>query len=457
MQNERMRLFEIFLKNKNGGQSQWILKNSSESLTRSDIIFLVEKKFKKLFQEHKIKNGDIIFIENPQNPQFLPFLMSALTYGLVVLPLYERTSEYEKKSIFNLLQPKAIFNFKTESIWVNPKAYDSLICEPGIIFQTSGTTGNPKLVFQNERNLIHNGEISILRQNISPNSLCYSVLTMSHSGGLNMQVLPTLMAGGQVFLDSFFSSNVFVENAQSLCATHYVLIPSHYRALKAKGIFSNLLNRKIQPVILTGSEPVASKFFDDVNDIRGLPLAVYGMTEVGPFICSNTQKQTLPPKAVSCLGRFEKGYGGRLNDRAVIEVCGPGLNDFVVCEDKKVFTKKMACQWFETGDFGLEVDGVFFFSGRGDHEVNMGGYKFSLYEVEWALSQLPFVKTFKVFKTKDILWNELPEADVELTQKGISSRSIRLELRKFLSPLKIPRKINIVESIKKTSINKVKR
>lgn len=452
-----MGIFEIFLKNKRKQESQWVLRNSSESLTQTDIVYLVKKKFKKLFQENKIKKGHIVFAENPQTPKFLPFLISAIAHGIVVLPIYERSSKYERKFIFNLLQPKAIFNCQTESIYINPTDYDSLICEPGIIFQTSGTTGNSKFIFQSERNLIKNAKISILRQNISSHSLCYSTLTLSHTGGLNMQVLPTLMAGGQVFLDSLFYPNIFVKNTQSFCATHYVLIPSHYRALKIQGIFQNLFNKKIQPVILTGSEPVANEFFDDVNNIRGIPLAVYGLTEAGPFICFNTKKHILPPKMVSCLGCFESDYQGRINDRSIIEVQGPGLNDFVICKNKKVFTRKVADKWFKTEDFGLKVDDIFFFSGRGDHKINMGGYKFSLYEVELALSQLSFIKNFRVFKIKDFLWNELPEADVEVTQKEITSQFIRLKLRQFLNPLKIPRKINIIKSIEKTSINKIKR
>ena len=554
----KMGLFDLFLKN-GSSTDNWVVRDSSLSFSKKELVRMVREKFNPFFKKNRLGLGDILLVRNPQTSRFLPLLMSAFESGVTVLPIYERVSCKEEMDILEYLKPKAVFDMKTDDFRVNESSCVFCVDEPGVIFQSSGTTGRPKLIFQSESNLIGNAEVSILKQNIVPASRCYSVLTLSHTGGLNMQVLPTLLAGGSVFIDSHFGANAFVERVQRINPTHFILVPSHYRYLKQSGLFSLLYNPKVCPLVLSGSEPVPNDFYHDVREVGGEPLSVYGLTEVGPFVCSNNDERKLPHGALSCLGRFEGGYEGKVSQKSIIEVCGPGLNHFVVSmgghelaasrvadglgssmasgkvaggldedlgpelgkpevaprktaeglktsfgSDEPLATarkvvggldgslgselgkpevtarkaaegleegrrlgsklgkhelaiKKVAEKWFVTGDYGVVEDDVFFFSGRGDYEVNLGGFKFSLYEVEEQLRRLPFVVDCRVFKVSDPVWYEIPCADVVLSEKGGSVPMIRAELKKLISPLKVPRKINIVESLERTSINKVRR
>ena len=484
-----MGLFDLFLKNRSS-TDDWVVGDSSLFLSKKELVRMVREKFNPFFKKNGLGFGDILVVRNPQTSRFLPLLMSAFENGVAVVPIYERVSCKEEMDVLASLRPKAVFDMKTDGFRVNESSCVFCVDEPGVIFQSSGTTGRPKLIFQSESNLIGNAEVSILKQNIVPGSRCYSVLTLSHTGGLNMQVLPTLLAGGSVFIDSHFGANAFVERVRGMSPTHFILVPSHYRYLKQSGVFSLLYDPKVCPLVLSGSEPVPNDFYRDVRQMGGEPLSVYGLTEVGPFVCSNSDERELPKGALSCLGRFEGGYEARLSG-AIIEVCGPGLNHFVSfghevaargaaeglgssskpmvatrkvagelevpLGSESVIVKKVAEKWFVTGDYGVVEDGVFFFSGRGDYEVNLGGFKFSLYEVEEQLRRLPFVADCRVFKVSDPVWYEIPCADVVLSEKGGSVPMIKSELKKLISPLKVPRKINIVESLEMTSINKVRR
>ena len=328
--------------------------------------------------------------------------------------------------------------------------------ESGFLFQTSGTTGQAKLFFQSERKILLNAKIAIRRQRIKKQSLCYSYLSLSHTGGLNMQLIPTLLAGGTVYLDGLFQAHHFIESIKKLQPSHTILLPSHYRMLKYKNKLSFFKNYPKKLLILTGSEPIPKEFYSDIGNTNLTPLGVYGMTEVGPFICSASESKTLLKDSISYLGVFEKEYKAQINNDSEIEISGPGINNQVTISDEKLKLSDNSQSYFPTKDYGLRDAEHFYFKGRKGTEINLAGYKFSTKEVELALLKIPEIKNCLVYKKEDKLWNEVPHAKIELNKK-ITKPELLQKIRQSMNSLKIPRKIEFVKELSKTSLEKIKR
>jgi acyl-coenzyme A synthetase/AMP-(fatty) acid ligase len=117
--------------------------------------------------------------------------------------------------------------------------------------------------------------------------------------------------------------------------------------------------------------------------------------------------------------------------------------------------------WIETGDKYLEdEDGWFWYCGRGDDMLKVGGIWVSPTEVEAALVAHPAVLEAAVVGAEDSQGLVKPKAFVVLKNEARSA-SIAEELKAFvkekIAPYKYPRWIEIVAELPKTATGKIQR
>ena len=118
--------------------------------------------------------------------------------------------------------------------------------------------------------------------------------------------------------------------------------------------------------------------------------------------------------------------------------------------------------WIETGDkYWQDADGYFFFAGRGDDMLKVGGIWVSPVEVEATLIKHPAVLEAAVVGREDEERLVKPHAFVVLKDGVAPSAALADELKSFvkdkIAPYKYPRWIDFVGDLPKTATGKIQR
>jgi benzoate-CoA ligase family protein len=118
--------------------------------------------------------------------------------------------------------------------------------------------------------------------------------------------------------------------------------------------------------------------------------------------------------------------------------------------------------WIQTGDkYHQDADGYFWYDGRADDMLKVGGIWVSPVEVEGTLIQHPAVLEAAVVGQEDEDRLVKPRAYVVLKDPALASEALALELRLFvrdkIAPYKYPRWIDFVPELPKTATGKIQR
>jgi acyl-coenzyme A synthetase/AMP-(fatty) acid ligase len=118
--------------------------------------------------------------------------------------------------------------------------------------------------------------------------------------------------------------------------------------------------------------------------------------------------------------------------------------------------------WLNTGDtYRRDAQGYFYYCGRSDDMLKVGGIWCSPFEIESKLVEHPDVVEAAVVGRMDPENLVKPEAFVVLKEGRIGNDALSSELMEFckngLAPYKYPRWINFVTELPKTATGKIQR
>ncbi len=118
--------------------------------------------------------------------------------------------------------------------------------------------------------------------------------------------------------------------------------------------------------------------------------------------------------------------------------------------------------WIQTGDkYSQDSDGYFWYAGRADDMLKVGGIWVSPIEVEATLIKHPAVLEAAVVGHEDSDRLVKPKAFVVLKEPGLASAALADELKGFvkdkIAPYKYPRWIEFAEELPKTATGKIQR
>ncbi len=169
-------------------------------------------------------------------------------------------------------------------------ALDALASEPTeperahddmLLVYTSGTTGQPKGALHTQAAMVANIDAAIDAQGFDAQTRTLAVLPLFHVGGLCIQVLPTLVAGGVVRLQPRFDADAWFDDVQAWRPTTTLLVPAVMRALVEHPRWRDA-DLSSLAFVNCGSQIVPRALIETFH-ARGVPVAqVYGATETGP-------------------------------------------------------------------------------------------------------------------------------------------------------------------------------
>lgn len=319
------------------------------------------------------------------------------------------------------------------------------------ILLTSGTTGMPKLVVHTLHSLA--GAIDV--PDTSQTNIVWSTFyDIRRYGGLQI-FLRAILTGTSMVLSSAQESTAdFLTRASALGITHISGTPSHWRrALMSPGA------HQITPEYVRLSGEIADQPI--LNHLRfTYPHAriahAFATTEAGVAFVVNDGMSGFPATAVEQTPGVEMKVEERTlrirSDRTARMYLGTNAPIL-----------KGADGFVDTGDLLELRDGRYYFVGRRDGVINVGGLKVYPEEVEAVINRHPAVHMSLVQTKKNPISGALVVADVVLRvdspSAGLDMRELQREIlllcRDALSPHKVPAAINFVSNLAVTESGKL--
>ena len=335
---------------------------------------------------------------------------------------------------------------------------------PLLVVYTSGTTGTPKGAVLSQRSLHYTVLNGVAHEGFGPGSIIASVLPLFHVGGLNIQTVPCLFAGGTVVLVERFDPEGLVAIMRRHRPTHLLLVPAAMEAL--------LGSESLTPgdlgslgALNCGSSIVPDELIRRFNALGVRVVQVYGATETGPTAVVLAYQDA--DRVGSC-GKPANHCDLRIVDQAGADAA-PGETGELWLRGPNLFTHywnrpdetehAFSDGWYRTGDLGYaDDDGFVYVTGRIRELIISGGENIYPAEVERVLGEHPAVAQVAVIGRPDSRWGEVPVAFV-VPRAGASLETVSLEgwCSHRLAHYKVPSEWIFVDRLPRTSLGKVRK
>jgi fatty-acyl-CoA synthase len=420
----------------------------------------------KHLQSAGVQQGSIVAWLGHNSWELLATLVACEKLGAVLLPLNWRLAAAELAQICThagvghlIGTPECealaadVLRATSLTPGLTPGPVAGLIEGDLLLVYTSGTTGQPKGAMHTRTGLLANTAAAIAAQGLNATTRTLSVLPLFHVGGLCIQTLPTLAAGGQVLLHPRFDADAWFDAVATWRPTTTLLVPAVMKALIdhprwAQADLSSLA------FINTGSQIVPLPLIETFH-ARGVPVAqVYGATETGPVSIA-----LKPGDAIAQAGRVGQpalGVQVQLAPNGEIMLKAPNLMRGYHRSNEPAFD---AQGWFHTGDLARQhADGSYEVLGRSKELIISGGENIHPAEIEQWVMQRPEVADCAVVGLPDAHWGEVPVLVVVLhAGRALDGVALQQVLATKLARFKRPRQTRVVQALPKTALGKVQR
>ncbi len=330
-----------------------------------------------------------------------------------------------------------------------------------LLLHTSGTTGRPKQVPLLQQNLVASGRSMMRHYRLTPRDVSYVAMPLFHIHGLVASTFAALLGGGSVVVPGRVAPGRFREQLERHRVTWFSAGPTLHHMLleRQRGPASGLSLRFTRSCSSALSEDLLAR----AEAAYGVPmLEAYGMTEASHEMTANP----LPPgeRKPGSVGvptgaaiRIVDGTWTQLPDGTAGEVVvrGPGLTPGYLA-DEAANAAAFRDGWFRTGDQGVLEDGYLRLVGRLKELIIRGGENISPGEIEDVLKRHPAVTDAAVFGVPDEKYGEVVAAAVSLHGE-ISERELVDHCRTYLTPVKLPQVVHILDEIPRTPTGKLQR
>jgi acyl-CoA synthetase (AMP-forming)/AMP-acid ligase II len=314
------------------------------------------------------------------------------------------------------------------------------------VLLTSGTTGVPKMVRHTLASLAGPLDDGL---NVATGAIWSTFYDVRRYGGLQI-LLRALLGGGSMILSSQAETPAdFLKRLSRKGVTHISGTPSHWR----RALMSNAIGAISPAYVRLSGEIVDQTILDQLR--KTYPKAnlghAFATTEAGVGFDVRDGKAGFPASYIGCSSmkaelRIENDTLHIRSSRTARGYIGAPLNG----HDGFV----------DTGDLVELRDNRYYFTGRREGVINVGGQKVYPEEVEAVLRQHPAIRMARARSLKNPVTGNLVVADVVL-QQCYALNDVREDLmahcRRHLASWKVPVFIRESDTIDITPAGKVAR
>jgi long-chain acyl-CoA synthetase len=337
-----------------------------------------------------------------------------------------------------------------------------LLDDTALIKFTSGSTGEPKGIALSAANILAETENVVDTLQITPTDRILAVVPISHSYGFDLGVLAMLSSGATLVLGESFIPRRILSDLETKGITIFLGVPSMYRFFLETPVNVPPDLSQVR-YLLSCTAPLNPQLISEFKTKFGVPLCQhYGSSETGAATIHIPSEVLAYPESV-----------GRAMRNVQISIYDDNGNELSAGEEGEIVIKSKAVALgyimgepkdritfsdctYRTGDTGvLDKHGYLYLRGRIDSMINVGGLKVSPLEVIQVLESQPAVREAAVIGVTESSGEQIVYAAVTL--KGAATENDILEFcRRHLAEYKVPRRIDIVDSLPRTAAGKVK-
>jgi acetyl-CoA synthetase len=353
----------------------------------------------------------------------------------------------------------------------NPSDNDDIM----LLYFTSGTTGNPKMVIHNYVYPLGHIITSGYWQNLRENSLH---LTLADTGWAKA-------AWGKLYGQWIMGACIFVYDHEKFTPADLLQVIQDYRVTSfcaPPTVYRFLILEDIQKYDLSAlkycevaGEPLNPSVYETFHKATGVRLMEgFGQTETTvtianfPWMTPKPGSMGVPNPAyamdlIAADGRScEDGEQGEIIFRTdKIVPVGLFMGYY---RDPELTESVYYNHVYHTGDIAWrDQDGYYWFVGRNDDVIKSSGYRIGPFEVESALMTHPAVVECAITGAPDEVRGQVVKATIILAEEYKAQagpeliKDIQYHVKRVTAPYKYPRIIEFVDELPKTISGKIRR
>jgi len=375
----------------------------------------------------------------------------------------------KRKGWLNYLEEmdKSLYDLSPEDVG------KTLSDDPMLIYFTSGTTGNPKMVLHTHKYPLGHEVTAKFAQSLTDKDLHWTVSETGWAKAAWGKLFGQMIVGAAVIqweTPGRFDADGLLCAMKRYGVTSFCAPPTVYRLLIQMDL--SKYNLKLRHSMSAG-EPLNPEVIRVWKDTFGLEIYdFFGQTET---VCVLSNYPFMPIRYGS-VGKPTPGHDVRIVDDDGNEMDPDEEGNIAIYlgderppglfkeywKDKEIMKKAFRNNYYYTGDQGYkDKDGYFWFVGRDDDVIKSSGYRIGPFEVESALMEHDAVAECAVVGTEDPegIRGIVVKAVVVLANGYKPSKALTKELqehvKKTTAPYKYPRIVEYMDELPKTISGKI--
>ncbi len=343
--------------------------------------------------------------------------------------------------------------------------------DPMLIFFSSGTSGNPKLVLHSYQYPLGHYVTARYWQNADPNGLHFTISDTGWGKALWGKLYGQWMNESAVFVYDFerFHADDILPMFKKYNVTSFCAPPTMYRFFIKEDLSKYDLS-SLKYACIAG-EALNPEVFHQFYKATGIKLMEgFGQTETTLTIANVVGMEPKP----GSMGKPNPQYdvqvllpdGTSAGVGETGEICvklkdenatGYGVPGLALCYygDDENTAETWRDGYYHTGDTAwVDEDGYFWYVGRVDDVIKSSGYRIGPFEIESVLMELPYVLECAVTGVPDEIRGQVVKATIVLTKDKTGSEELVREIKDYVkertAPYKYPRVVEFVPELPKT-------
>lgn len=436
-----------------------------------------------------IKKGDSVALMLPNIPEFVISYFAIQKIGAVAVTLNVMSTPYELRYLLENSDSKAFITTAPSVKKFEDVKNDLPLCrhlividapdapssfkdtieggpfeleipeiegdDPAVMIYTSGLTGKPLGAVLTHNNL---STQSLLLRDIcdgSENDRGLCIIPLFHSFGAVANMLSAIKIGASMVMMERFTIESIFKTIERERVTYIAAVPRLFLAML---LYDGVENYDLSSLRLciTGGSTMPPDYIPIFKKTFGVKLLEgYGLTEASPVCSFSRLNMEQKPESV---GIAIPDVEVKVLDEEENELPAGRIGELVVkgenvmkgyYKDEEATAGVIKNGWLYTGDLArIDEDGYIFLMGLKKKLIITSGLNVYPREVEIALNMHPAVGSSRIIGKPDLMRGEIVKALIVKNEGTVvDEKEILKHCRTYLSPYKVPREVEFVDSL----------